>query len=146
MNERQRDLFLYQWSRRRAPGGARIALRGAVLGAIGGLVFAAILLQDGARMPGVPDSDTAGRIRSALRLLGLSVPAFAFLGWLLARRVWNANEAMYQALLAGGARVPDAKPALTFADRGPMLAVAVAAALIAAFVAGLFWAASTGRL
>jgi hypothetical protein len=40
VNERQRDLFLYQWSRRRAPGAARIALRGAVIGAFGGLAFA----------------------------------------------------------------------------------------------------------
>ena len=146
MNDRQRDLFLYQWSRRRAPGGARIALRGAVIGALGGLAFAIVLLQDGAQPPGVHAYDTAGQIRSALTLLGLSVPAFAGIGWVGARRVWTANEAMYQAILASGARVPDRKPVLTLADRGPMLAVAITALGIAGFIAYLIWAAGTGNL
>ena len=146
MNERQRDLFLYQWSRRRAPGGARIALRGAVIGAVGGLAFAAILLQDGAHTPGVHAYDAAGQIRSALTLLGLSVPAFAFIGWTGARRVWNANETMYRSMVDSGARVPERKPVLTLADRGPMLAVAITVLVIAGFIAYLIWAANTGNL
>ena len=146
MNDRQRDLFLYQWSRRRAPGGARIALRGAVIGALGGLAFAIVLLQDGARTPGVHAYDIAGQIRSALTLLGLSVPAFAAIGWIGARRVWTANEAMYQAIVAAGARVPDEKPVLTLADRGPLLAVVITALVIAGFIAYLIWAANTGNL
>jgi hypothetical protein len=146
MNERQRDLFLYQWSRRRAPGGARIARRGAAIGALGGLAFAAILLADGARTPGVHSYDFAGQIRSALTLLGLAVPAFAAIGWSGARRVWRANEATYRAMVDSGARVPDDKPALTLADRGPLLAVATTVAVIAGFIAYLIWAASTGNL
>jgi hypothetical protein len=146
MNDRQRDLFLYQWSRRRAPGGARIALRGALIGALGGLAFAVVLLQDGAHTPGVHAYDTAGQIRSALTLLGLSVPAFAGIGWIGARRVWTANEAIYQAIVASGARVPREKPVLTLGDRGPMLAVAVTVVVIAGFIGYLIWAASTGNL
>jgi hypothetical protein len=146
VNERQRDLFLYQWSRRRAPGATRVALRGAVIGAIGGLVFAAILLQDGAHTPGVHASDTAGQIGSALTLLGLSVPAFASIGWIGARRVWAANETMFRAMVDSGARIPDEKPALRLADRGPLLAVAITVAVIAGFIAYLIWAANTGNL
>jgi len=146
VNERQRDLFLYQWSRRRAPGGARIARRGAVIGALGGLVFAAILLQGGAHTPGVHAYDFAGQLKSALRLLGLSVPAFALIGWTGARRVFTANESMYRAMVDSGAQVPDRKPVLTLADRGPLLAVAITVAVIAGFIAYLIWAASTGNL
>jgi hypothetical protein len=146
VNERQRDLFLYQWSRRRAPGATRVALRGAVIGAIGGLVFAAILLQDGAHTSGVHASDTAGQIGSALTLLGLSVPAFALIGWTGARRVWTANETMYRAMVDSGARVPDRKPVLTLADRGPLLAVVITVAVITGFIAYLIWAANTGNL
>jgi hypothetical protein len=146
VNERQRDLFLYQWSRRRAPSATRAALRGAGIGALGGLAFAATLLQGGARTPGVPAYDVAGQIGSALRLLGLAVPAFALLGWVGARRIWTSNESMYRALVESGARVPDAKPALTLAERGPLLAVAITVVVIAGFIAYLFWAASTGNL
>jgi hypothetical protein len=90
--------------------------------------------------------DTAGQIRSALTLLCLSVPAFAGIGWIGARRVWTANEAMYHAIVASGARVPHEKPVLRLADRGPMLAVAVTVVVIAGFIAYLIWAASTGNL
>jgi uncharacterized membrane protein len=42
--------------------------------------------------------------------------------------------------------VPDRKPVLTLADRGPMLAVAITALGIAGFIAYLIWAAGTGNL
>jgi hypothetical protein len=146
VNDRQRDLFLYQWSRRRAPGASRIAQRGAVIGALGGLAFAAILLQDGAHTPGVDADDFAGQVGSALTLLGLSIPAFALIGWTGARRVWTSNETIYRAMVESGAQVPDRKPVLTLADRGPLLAVVITVAVIAAFIAYLIWAASTGNL
>lgn len=146
MNDRQRDLFLYQWSRRRAPGGTRIALRGALIGALGGAAFAMVLLGDGAQTPGVAAYDTAGQIKSALSLFAMSVPTFAALGWASARRIWRSQEAMYQALLAGGATVPEQKPMLAVSDRGPMIAVWIVVAVIAGFIAYLWWAASTGRL
>lgn len=146
MTERQRDLFLYQWSRRRTPGRARVALRGAVVGALGGVAFAWILTAQGAQLPGVHAYDIAGQIRSILRLLALAVPAFAFLGWVTTARIWTSQERIYQGLLATGARVPTEKPVLAAAERGPQLAVAVAVAVIAGLVLALFWAARTGRL
>jgi hypothetical protein len=147
MTDRQRDLFLYQWSRRRAPGGARIALRGALIGALGGVAFAMILLGDGAaRPPDVPAYDYAGQIKAALTLFGMSIPAFAAIGWAGAWRVWRSNEMMYQAILQSGARVPDRKPELALSERGPMIAVIVTAVVIAGLIAWLWWAANTGRL
>ena len=49
-----------------------------------------------------------------------------------------AQEAQYQALLQAGARVPDQKPEMQLADRGPALAVGIAVAVIAAFIVTLF--------
>jgi hypothetical protein len=145
VNDRQRDLFLYLWSRRRAPGGTRIALRGAAVGALGGVAFALAMAQGGAHAPGEPDN-TAGQISSFLQLLGLSVLAFGAIGFTSARRVWTQQERMYQSMLASGARVPDEKPVLQMADRGPMIAVVVTAVVIAGLIAALWWAANTGRL
>jgi hypothetical protein len=146
VNERQRDLFLYRWSRRRAPGRTRVALRGAVIGALGGVAFAWILLWQGASTTGVHAYDFAGQIRSALRLFALSVPSFALIGWTGARRVWTSQERIYQSLLDGGARVPEGKPVVAMADRGPALADALAAVVIAGFILSLLWASSTGNL
>jgi hypothetical protein len=146
MNERQRDLFLYQWSRRRGPGGARIAVRGAIIGALGGAAFAWVMLRGGAQLPGVHAYDIGGQIRSMLTLFGMSVPTFAALGGALAWRVWRSQERMYQAIIASGARVPDQKPTLTTADRGPMIAVIATVVVIAGFIAYLIWASNTGNL
>ncbi len=147
MTDRQRDLFLYQWSRRRTPGGVRISLRGALIGALGGAVFAMILLGDGAgRPPGVAAYDYTGQMRAAFSVFAASVPAFAAIGWAGAWRVWRSNENMYQAILQSGARVPDQKPQLSPSERGPMIAVIATVVIIAGLIAWLFWAANTGRL
>ena len=138
MNERQRDLFLWLWSRRRKIGRAGVGLRGAGVGALGGLAFALLLSSAGASVPGVHAYDTAGQILSAARLLGLSIPAFAFLGWLTADRVWMAQESQYQALLDAGARVPGRKPQMQPGDRGPAIVVGVVAAVIAVLILSLF--------
>jgi hypothetical protein len=121
-------------------------MRGAVVGALGGVAFAMILAQGGARTPGIAAYNTADQIRSVLQLLLLSVPAFGGIGLAAAHRVWRSQEATYQSLLAAGARVPDRKPELTIGDRGPAIAVAITVVVIAGLVAALFWAASTGRL
>lgn len=140
MNERQRDLFLWLWSRRRKPGRAAIAMRGAGVGALGGAVFALL-------MGGSIDTSASGYtglstiiplIERGGLLLVLSVAAFAALGFILANRVFAAQEAMYQAMLASGAQAPDRKPLMRPSDRGPALAVAIAAALIAGFIIFLF--------
>jgi hypothetical protein len=146
VNERQRDLFLYNWSRRRAPGQQVIALRGLLIGAVGGLAFALIMMQSGATPPGVTSYDFLRQLMSAGQLLVLSVPAFAFIGWFIANRVFAAQEAQYQALISAGHQPPAEKPAMTTADRWPAMMIGVVAAVIAGFILYLFWAASTGNL
>jgi hypothetical protein len=140
VNERQRDLFLYVWSQRRKPGQAAISLRGALIGTLGGLVFAAIMF-------GEIDSGRGGYtglsailpiIERGGALLVISVAAFAGIGFVLANRVFASQEAMYQSILVTGAQVPAQKPVMQGADRWPAIAVGVAAALIAVFIAVVF--------
>ena len=144
MTDGQRDLFLYQWSRKRAPGRTRIVMRGALIGGLGGLAFA-LFMAPGAHAPGAADN-TAGRIETFLKLIGLSVPAFAGIGLAGARRTYNLQEAMYQSMLHAGARVPDQKPVLKLNERGPMIAVVVTVVVMAGLIGALIWAANTGRL
>ncbi|MBL8542919.1 MAG: hypothetical protein JNJ63_03840 [Hyphomonadaceae bacterium] len=138
MNERQRDLFLYAWSHRRRPGRFAIGLRGLAIGALGGFVFALLLQGQGAHTPGVHAYETGRQLLSDLRLFALSIPAFASIGWIGADRIFMGQETQYQALLAAGARVPDHKPVMQLSDRGPALAVAIAFAVIAAFIIAQF--------
>lgn len=148
MNERQRDLFLWVWSRRRTPGRTAIALRGAVIGALGGVLFTLIMA------PGAPAGTAAydiggqlfGAIGENLRILAMAVPAFGFIGWLGADRVFASQERMYQSMLASGARVPDQKPVMQASDRGPAIAVGIAVALIVGFILVLIGMAATGAL
>jgi hypothetical protein len=134
VNERQRDMFLWQWSRRRVKGHGTVALRGAAIGAAGGLAFALIL---GSGFGGSGPRDTAWLLQSMgqwAKLLVLSVPAFASIGYLGASRVFRSHEAMYQAILQTGAHVPAQPPVLAMADRGPAIAVGVATAVIGGLV------------
>jgi hypothetical protein len=140
MNERQRDLFLYIWSERRKPGQAAIALRGALIGALGGLLFAFIMLGQigGDRGSYTGISAIIPVIERGGTLLAMSLGAFAFIGFVLANRVFASQEAMYQSILASGAQVPTQKPVMQGADRWPAIAVGVAAAIIATFIIVLF--------
>ncbi len=140
MNERQRDLFLYVWNERRKPGQAQIALRGAIIGALGGLVFTFILGSD-------INFDRGGytglsaiipMIQQGGMLLLISVGAFGVIGFVLANRVFASQEAMYQNMLASGAQVPAQKPIMQGADRWPAIAVGIAAVIIAIFIIVLF--------
>jgi hypothetical protein len=132
MNERQRDLFLWQWSKRRTPGRHAIGLRGAAIGALGGVLFG-LLLAPGPD-PDVHAYDFLGQLLSGFRVYVLSIPALAAIGWSGARRVFASHEAMYQSLLAQGARVPEQKPVMQARDRGPAIAVGIAVAVIAGFI------------
>ena len=134
MNERQRDMFLWKWSRSRRPGRTAIAIRGAVIGALGGLLFTAIML--GSMGSGGNRSTAAvlAGLQQGWLMLGLSIPAFAAMGFVSAYRVFSSQEAMYQSLLRAGARVPDQKPVLGARDRGPAIAVAIAVVVIVAFI------------
>lgn len=113
-------------------------MRGALIGAAGGLVFALILGSgmgsDGPR--GFPWLlDAIGRW--AL-LMAVSVPTFAVMACGLAVRVFRSQELMYQAILQGGAVLPQQPPTLEWSDRGPAIAVAVAVLLIGALVLTAF--------
>lgn len=137
MNERQRDLFLYVWSRRRAPGQAAIAMRGLIIGALGGVLFTLMLIGDigaGARGSYTGISAILPFIERGGMLLVLSVGAFGALGFFGANRVFAAQEAQYQAILATGAKPPDQKPVMQGADRWPAIMVGVAVAVIAGFI------------
>src|SRR5262245_10081506 len=127
MNERQRDLFLWLWSRRRKPGRGAIALRGLTIGALGGVAFALFMMTnvDSGGRTGV--AGLLAAIERGGMVLLLAVALFAALGYALANRVFAAQERMYQSMLAAGARVPDEKPVMTPGDRGPAVAVAVVA-------------------
>lgn len=144
MNARQRDLFLYLWSRRRQAGRAKIVMRGAIIGALGGVLFTLMMLS------AIDLGNTWPELMEGLGkvglMLGLAVPAFGLIGLLGSSRVWNSQEQMYQAMLSAGARVPDQKPVMQPGDRWPAIVVGVAVALIAGFILWLMWAASTGAL
>lgn len=64
MNARQRDLFLWVWSRRRTPGRAAIGLRGLIIGVLGGVLFT-FIMSPGAPV-GTPAYDIAGQLFGAL--------------------------------------------------------------------------------
>ena len=119
------------------PGAAVIALRGALIGAAGGIVFA-LVLSSGFRADNGSVASVLALFQQAAAVLVLSVPAFAWIGYLGASRVFAANEAMYQAMLGAGARVPAEKPQLRAGDRGPAIAVAITMVLIVAFIVVLW--------
>ncbi len=134
MNERQRDLFLWQWSRRRRIGQTGAVIRGLLIGAAAGLVFAVVM---GLGL-GEGDNRSTAAVLDALRgwvlMLGLAVPAFAGLMAGIAGRVYASHEALYQDLLRRGARVPETRPRLQAGDRGPQIAVYVAVAILVGLV------------
>lgn len=137
MNERQRDLFLWVWSRRRTPGQAAIGLRGAIIGALGGVLFTLMLIGDIGADRGNYTGISAllPLLQRGGMLLLLSVGAFGAIGFFGANRVFAAQEAQYRAILQTGARVPDQKPVMQPGDRGPAIAVAIAVAVIVGFIA-----------
>ncbi len=140
MNERQRDLFLYAWSERRKPGQTAIALRGAIIGALGGLLFTFIMLGEigGDRGSYTGLSAILPLIERGGTLLAMSVGAFAFIGFVLANRVFAQQEQMYQSILTTGAQIPATKPVMQGADRWPAIAVGIVAVIIAVFILVLF--------
>jgi hypothetical protein len=127
----------------------QVSLRGAAIGALGGLVFVIIMLS----AMGAPDpkgytglSAIIPLLERSWLMLSLAVPAFGFIGFLGANRVFALNERMYQSLLQSGARVPEQKPEMQAGDRWPAIMVGIAAAIIAGFILYLYWASSTGNL
>lgn len=111
------------------PGQMAVSLRGALIGALGGLAFAAIM---------AGGIDPAQLVTRGGTLLLMSVGAFAGIGFFLSNRVFASQETMYQNMLAHGAQVPAEKPVMQGADRWPAIAVGVAVAVIAGFI-GFVW-------
>lgn len=138
MNERPRDLFLYEWSRRRAPGQTAIALRGGLIGAAGGLLFTLLMFSGGAVDVGNTWPALMHAFSEGGRMLLLAVPAFGAIGYFGANRLYASQEAMYQAMLQSGARPPAQKPVMEGADRWPAIAVGVAFLVIGGFIVALF--------
>ncbi len=138
MNDRQRDRFLWQWSRRRRIGQRGVAWRALLVGALGGLVFAFVL---GSTMSEDGNRSTAWLLQALQRwiLLGLlAVPAFAGLAAAVAARVFASHEAMYQDMLRRGASVPERAPEMQPGDRWPAIMVGVAVAILIGLVVALF--------
>jgi len=138
MNERQRDLFLYEWSKRRAAGQGGVALRGALIGAAGGLLFTVLMLGAGAISFGNTSAQLMSGLGNVVKMLVLAVPAFGAIGYFGANRVYASQESMYQAMLQSGARVPAQKPVMQGADRWPAIAVGVTFVVIAGFIIALY--------
>lgn len=144
MNDRQRDLFLWQWSQRRKRGLVRVTLLGALIGAIGGLVFALVMIDMPAPGPRHGLSSLVTLFELSVKALVLSIPPFTVIGMAGAYRMFSRQELMYQLLLEGGARVPDEKPTLLPGDRWPLYVVIASAILIVGLIFGL-WVAVENR-
>lgn len=134
MNDRQRDLFLWIWSRRRKPGRMAIAMRGAAVGALGGLVFAMVMASGIGKGGNHSLAAFMASLKDAGKLFALSIPAFGVMGFALAWRVFSTQEAMYQKILRSGAQVPEQKPILSTGDRWPAILVGIVVAVIAVFI------------
>lgn len=149
MNERQRNHFLWLWSQRRSRGANTVALRGALIGAGGGLLFSMIMLSSMGAPASAGYTGLAALLPMLQRaglLLAMTVPAMACACALGARRLYALHEFQYQSLLLQGARVPTAKPVLQTADHAPAIAVAVVAGVIGLQILALAIAVHLGRL
>jgi len=157
MNERQQNAFLWSWNQRRKRGQGHSILFGAGIGAIGGLLFALLMLYamtangGGFRV----DEEEAGPILGAIaRLLGptgflffLSIPAFAGLGALLSSRVWGMMEHRYHNLINAGFQLPTTPVKLTLKEQRGGLIVLGALVLLALFVLVMvIWEINRGAL
>jgi len=139
MNERQAQLQLYQWGKRRKLGRMNATVRGAIVGAIGGLLFPVLMFAfSGGATIEYRDMPTEWRWTGAYGtffvMAAMAVPAFAALGALVAWRVWGSQEAIYQSLLAQGYKEPAEPPVLTNAEKWPQYAVFGALGLIVLFI------------
>lgn len=137
MNQRQRDAFLWKWARSRRIGAGGAALRGLLIGAAGGLLFAVLMLWSMGGEPGGFDK-LLDRLRQAAALVGLAVPCLAGLGFAVTRRVYASQERIFQALLDQGAVVPAVPPQLGWSDRGPAIAVGITMLILAGLIVAAF--------
>jgi hypothetical protein len=154
---RRDEAFLWEWTQRRRYGRLGVLMLGLAIGAIGGLVFAILMLW-GMTMNGASFSLNEDEMWPFMlwlgRLLGptgflfaVSIPAFAGLGAILSFRVWDMVEHRYHSLLNTGARVPDERPLLTLRERIPTIIVLAIFGLLAlGMLYGLWWELNRGAL
>lgn len=127
MTSREESIFLYGWARRRREGQRVTLVRGLLIGAIGGLLFAGLMLfamtQGGASFS--INEDAAGPMLSGIAhalgptlfLFVISIGAFAGLGVFVSIAIWRRMEWRYHALLEAGRHVPPDEPVLTAAEK-----------------------------
>lgn len=143
MNERQRDRFLFEWSRRRTKGKRGAARQGMIAGAVAGVVVAGLLgapVGWSAGTAGVPPRNAYDLVLSGMPLTVVSVPLFASIGRAIAARRWLQCERRYRLLLIdAGVSVPRTRPPLRLADRAPLFAVWGAIAFVAGMIAVVRW-------
>lgn len=133
MSERERDLFLYLWHETRKSGPNVVELRGGIIGGIGGVVLAWMLVPY-AVTPGVEMWDLLTPLLSALRLFFVCISACAIAGWFGAQRYYKAQDARYQPFLASGVQIPLQKPPTPPSQRWAARAIAVAVSVIAVVI------------
>jgi hypothetical protein len=149
MKEHEQAAFLWQWTERRRIGKRGALLFGLGIGALGGLLFAVLMLYAMTANGGTFEvsDDVAPFFRWLADLLGptgflfvVAIPPFALLGAFLANRVWGMLDSRYVALIDAGVRIPDTKPRWSLKDRAPALAVLGGFILLALWLLGmLFW-------
>lgn len=157
MTNREESIFLWGWARRRREGQRVTLVRGLLIGAIGGFVFAAIMLfamtQGGASF-GVSE-EAAGPILGAIaRVLGptlflfvISIAAFAGLGVFVSIVIWRRMEWRYHALLDAGRHVPLDEPVLTAAEKRTKWIIVGGFGLLSLFLLGMvLWEIQSGTL
>lgn len=148
---------MWEWSRKRTQSRAEVLRRGAIIGALGGLLFAALMLYGMTRGGGTFEinEDATGPILGAIAnalgptgfLFLLSVPAFTGLGAWLSGRVWQMMERRYQLLLQAGERVPLEAPYISSNDRLAKWAIIGGFALLCLGLFGmLIWEINRGAL
>lgn len=145
--------FLYEWGVRRAKGMPKVLLLGAVIGALGGLVFGAIFWAASPNLS-LNEDELAPFMLLFARAVGpvpflfsLALPAFAGLGAFLAYTAWNWMEARYHALIEAGVRPATQKPVYSLKDRAPgLIVVGVAILALIGLLYGLWWELNRGAL
>lgn len=130
--------FLWDWTRKRERGRMRVIGLGAGIGAIGGAVFAiAMLAAIGPSIGFSQDSMSpwvyafAQAVGPAVFMFMLAVPAFAFIGVIVAIRVWRMQEYRYATLLYEGATVPITEPPRVPGENNAKIIALVIIALVA---------------
>lgn len=151
MTPRQAQNFLYEWERRREAGMGRVLLLGAGIGALGGLIFAALFWGLSPNLS-LNEAELPPFLLLFARWVGpvpfvftLALPAFAGLGAYLALVAWRKLEAQANALREQGHRPAERKPTYSLKDRAPgLIVVGVGVLMIAGLLFGVWWELNRG--